>query len=478
MGTGRLSARLPEPPWPLAALTTLILVALSGRYGYHRDELYFLECGRHLAWGYPDQPSLVPLLARLADGIAPGSLVVLRLPSALAAGGTVVLAGAIARELGSRRSGVWLASGATSLGGFVLATGHLLSTSTFALLGTTAASYVLVRLLRDNAPSRSTWVALGLIVGLTLEANPFPVALLAATGLALLVVGPREVLRSPWPWVAVALAVMIVIPYAAWQARHGWPQLNVARGISGGSSVTSVSRPLFLPFLLLQAGPWLAPVWITGLVRLLRDRRLRCLGVGFVLATGAFLVAGGKPYYLGGWLPLLLAAGAQPVVDAVRRRWIAAGLVLSSPALIFSLPVLPVAHAGIAVSINPDAGETIGWPEYVDQVDHVLRTLPTGTPVVTSNYGEAGALARFGPSTLRVYSGHNAYATWGHPPGRVAVLLVGVSELLEQKACETTTEEGVIASPHGIDNDENGVVMRLCVPAGRWTDLWPLFRHT
>ncbi|MFL6108970.1 MAG: glycosyltransferase family 39 protein [Marmoricola sp.] len=462
----------------LAALTTLVLVLLSGRYGYHRDELYFLACGRHLAWGYPDQPSLVPLLARLAYDIAPGSLVVLRLPSALAAGVTVILAGAMARELGARRSGVWLASGATSLGGFVLATGHLLSTSTFALLGTTAATYALVRLLRGNAPSPPAWLALGLIVGITLEASPFPVVLLTATGFALLAVGPREVLRGPWPWVAVLVAIVIVSPYAVWQAHHGWPQIDVARGISGGSSVSSVSRPLFLPFLLLQAGPWLAAVWVPGLVRVLRDPRLRCLGVGFLVATGTLLVVGGKPYYVGGWLPLLVAAGAQPVVDVVQRRWIIAGLVLSSPILVFSLPVLPVAHAHVAVSVNPDAGETIGWPQYANHVVIVLRQLPPGTPVVTDNYGEAGALARFGPSGLRVYSGHNAYASWGHPPGRVEVLLVGVSDQLVHQACETSAEKAVISSPHGIENGENGTILRLCNPTRRWTDLWPLFSHT
>jgi hypothetical protein len=75
----------------------------AGGYGYHRDELYFLVAGRHLAWAYPDQGPLTPLLARAIDAGAPGSLTALRTPSAVMAGTTVVLAGLIAHESGGSR---------------------------------------------------------------------------------------------------------------------------------------------------------------------------------------------------------------------------------------------------------------------------------------------------------------------------------------------------------------------------------------
>src|SRR5215469_10882906 len=85
----------------VAGALAAVLIAFSSRYGYHRDELYFIACGRRLAWGYPDQPPLVPLLARLMTDVAPNSVVVLRLPSAFASAALVVLTGLIAREFGA-----------------------------------------------------------------------------------------------------------------------------------------------------------------------------------------------------------------------------------------------------------------------------------------------------------------------------------------------------------------------------------------
>src|SRR5262245_42602172 len=91
------------PLWLAAAATGLLLLVTSGRYGYHRDELYFLTAGRHLDWGYIDQPPLTPALARLLDDLFPGSLTMLRLPSTLAAVAMVLLAGLLSRELGGGR---------------------------------------------------------------------------------------------------------------------------------------------------------------------------------------------------------------------------------------------------------------------------------------------------------------------------------------------------------------------------------------
>jgi len=76
----------------VGAVFCAVLLALSTRYGFHRDELYFIECARHLQASYVDQPVLTPLLAWVSLKLFGVSLLALRLWPALAAGTTVTSA--------------------------------------------------------------------------------------------------------------------------------------------------------------------------------------------------------------------------------------------------------------------------------------------------------------------------------------------------------------------------------------------------
>ena len=144
----------------MAAAVSVTLIVVSGRYGYHRDELYFLEAGRHPARGYPDMPPLVPLVAHGLSAVAPDSLTVLRLPSALAGGAIVVLTGLVAHELGGGRSAQVLAAGTIAFSALLLGTEHVLSTAGLDLLAASALLWLVVRLLRTGDPGggrRSAW---------------------------------------------------------------------------------------------------------------------------------------------------------------------------------------------------------------------------------------------------------------------------------------------------------------------------------
>ena len=196
---------------------TVLLIVVAGRYGYHRDELYFLACGRHLAWGYPDQPPLVPLIARAMSAIAPGSLILLRTPSAISSGLVVDmatdvtnLAALTAREMGARRDGQIVAAVVMASGGVLYGTGHLLSTSTFDLLAWAWIVWLVVRLLRTG--NNRLWLLVGLVAGIGLLATDLVAFLMAGLVVGLLVAGPRHVLRSPYLWIGGVVALALSAP--------------------------------------------------------------------------------------------------------------------------------------------------------------------------------------------------------------------------------------------------------------------------
>ncbi len=474
----------------LGTLVALVLIAFAHGYGYHRDELYFLAAGHHLAWSYPDQGPLTPLLARSMDWIAPGSLTVLRIPSALMAGGTVLVTGVIARELGGERGAQLIAASCAAVASIVLVVGHLLSTSTFDLLAWSLVTWLVARVVRTG--EERLWIVVGLVAGLALLNKPLIAFLLAALGAGLLLVGPRRLLHSGWPWMGLAIALAIWSPWLLWQADHGWPQLDVSSSIAKGGSASSQPRWALLPFQFLLVSPVLAPVWIAGLLALLRRpalRPLRFFAVAWVVLAVVFLAAGGKPYYLAGMFPVLLGAGAIETDAWLARRSVRLrrGVLVAAIALsglvsgVIALPLLPKGQAGPVIAMNGDVGETIGWPELARQVAGAYRRA-VGRPVIfTSNYGEAGALDRFGPALglPQAYSGHNAFVEWGPPPDRAGpVVVVGLdaSELGRQFAgCRLAAR---VDNAAGVDNDERGTPIDLCTGTRRsWSQIWPSLRH-
>lgn len=474
----------------LAGGLVAILVALSGRYGYHRDELYFLEAGSHPAWGYPDQPALTPMLARWMSALAPESLVVLRLPSAIAAAAVVVLTALMARAFGGGRGAQLLAASSMATSALLLVVSHMLSTATFDLLAWTALTYLVVRQL-SGADERG-WLLVGLVAGLALNNKALPAFLLVALALAVLVTGPRAVFRSAWFWAGGAIALALAAPNLLWQATNGWPQLELSRAIAAGSSGSSESPWLFVPMQLVMVSPLLAPIWITGLAVLGRSATFRCLPVAFVVLAAVFQLTGGKPYYLGGIYPVLLAAGAAPILHWLRGRRFAPAVITGALALsaglngLLMLPLVPVSALASTpiVDVNYDAGETVGWPAFTQTIGAVHRALPdeerAAAVVVTRNYGQAGAVDHYGPSLdlPAAHSGHNAYFGWGPPPDTGGpTLAIGFDEAFLRTQFGEVELAARVDNGVGLDNEEQGTPVWICRDQrASWAERWPAYR--
>jgi 4-amino-4-deoxy-L-arabinose transferase-like glycosyltransferase len=475
-----------EPvPWKAVGLVSgaavVLLLLVSTRYGWHRDELYFLESGKdHLSWGYVDQPPFTPFVARLADAVAPGNLAVLRLLPALTTGVSILLGTLIARELGGRKCSQIAGAGAVAAGGFTLGVGHLLSTAAFDMTAWLALLWLTARLLRTRDPR--WWVAFGGIAGVALL-NKHLVVLLALTVVAALVVERRwELLGSRWLVVGGALALAIGAPNLIWQAQHDWPQLDMAQALS--DRLAGENRSTLVPLQLLYSGPVLLPILWAGARWLGRDdagRTFRALLWAWPIGLVVAFATAGRPYYV---LPLtttVLLAGCVAFERADRvmlmRLLIVPNAIVSA---FLSLPLLPVSAVGVTGAVNEAVAETVGWPELVDQVADVVHGLPADEQdrvvLLAGTYGEAGALDRFGPARglPRAYSPHNGYADFGHPSvDDATVVAVRAGHLDLERHFDSCAVVGRVDNGHDIDNEAQGQPIQVCHGLrGTWRDVW------
>jgi hypothetical protein len=468
-----------------------VLLVGAGGYGYHRDELYFIQAGEHPAWGYDDQPALTPLIGRASAALFGQTPTGLRVFSALAFALGAVLAALTARELGGgRRAQVFAAAALAASSALFL--GHLLSTSTFDYLAWTFILFVTARLLRTG--DKRLWAVLGLAVGIALENKWLVLLLVAALAIGILCARRTDLLRTPWLAVGILLALALWAPNLVWQADHGWPQRELSGQIAGDDPLGV--RLKFLPFQLLIVSPLLAFFWIRGLLWLLRDhaaRPFRALGFGYLALLAICLVSGAKEYYAVGWYSALLAAGGVALegwLASRRARAIAAAAVVVSAAVsaVIALPIVPERSLASSpvTGLNQDVAETVRWPRFVDAVAGVWRSLPTGergrAVIFTVNYGEAGAIARYGPERglPRPYSGHNSYTSFGRPPDRAGpVIAVGFDDRSYLArffaGCRVAAryDDGL-----GLDQEEQGAPISICrAPLRPWREIWGRLHH-
>jgi hypothetical protein len=496
---------LRHPGWALALVALALHLYANGAYGYFRDELYFIVCGEHPAWGYVDQPPLIPLLAALLYHLFPGSLVMLRLPSALGHAATVVLAAETARLLGGGRWAQALAALCVLTGGDFLGTGALLTTDAVQPLAWLFCGYAIIRIIRRE--DERWWIAIGVVAGVALLTKYMLAFWLVALGIGLLATPARRSFARPYLYLGAAIAALIVLPNVLWQAMHGWPFLEIGR-------VAAVRKNVALPPLgflheeIVQLNAATAPVWIAGLAAFTAWRRfapLRGVAIACVALIAMMVFMHAKPYYPMGAYPLLFAGGAVALEAWVASRLVRTALVVAVTlwgALIapFAVPILPVelfaayqARLGVVPKsaeespIGPlpqNYADMFGWPELAALVSRAYRSLPPDEQAravfLGENYGEAAAVdvlvrPRGAPPAI---SGHNNYYLWGPlgHDGSVVIRLGGNREAL-LKVYASVEPAGVLES-HWAMPTERGKTLWIC--RGRKPSLqaaWPSFRH-
>jgi Dolichyl-phosphate-mannose-protein mannosyltransferase len=480
----------------IAVSAFAVEMAVSARYGYVRDELYFLAAGQHPAVGYVDQPALTPLLARLAAVAGGGTLAGFRVLPALGLPVLVMLTASMSRLLGAGRTGQILAALAAATCAEYVAAAHELTTTTPDFVFWAITLLLIVRLLASQDPR--WWLAIGSCVGVASEAKWNIGFLAVALGAGFLATDARRLLRSRYLLLGCVIAAALAAPDIIWQALHGWPGLDVFRALQGAAGHNRIT---YWPGQILFTGLVLTPVWVAGLAWSLRGgqgRPFRPAGIACAIAIALQFVLGGKPYYPGGAYTFLFAAGSVPV-----ERWLAArrpvagrirppvarGAAMLASALVVlpvALPVLParVLHTVPLQSINYDLAETIGWPNLTALVAREYRSLPASlrrhTTILTGNYGEAGALDRYGPGfgLPQAYSGANNFWLWGPPPAAdTAAVAVNLDPAFLRREFGHVRAAATFWNGLGVSDDEQGV--RIYIGTGLrspWRQAWPAFR--
>jgi 4-amino-4-deoxy-L-arabinose transferase-like glycosyltransferase len=475
-----------------------VLLAVSTRYGFHRDELYFMECARHLQASYVDQPVLTPLLAWVTLKLFGVSLIGLRMWPALAAWGTVVVAGLTAREFGGGRRAQLLTALATATMPAVLGADHLFGPTAFDILAWAGLALVAVRVGRTGDPR--WWLAGGLVLGLGLankhSVGFFALALFAG---ALLSGGRRMVLNRLF-LAGAAIAAAFTIPDIWWQAQHQWATIAMTRALAQENGGAANIANWVIGQLLMTALAMVV-VWIAGLRFLWRSERPLWRGLAWayaILFVFFALTTGGKIYYLAGAYIYLLAAGAV-ALDAwlAARKYrlrglLAATAVCTALAALITLPVLPAKDLGGTQKINSVLAESVGWPQLVSTVRNVWFSLPArqraSAVIFTSNYGEASAINILGQGTglPQAVSGHNTYWWWG-PGNPHATTVVAVMPGPEDGSGDaaylgqffaSVRAVATLSNPYGLHNQEWHGHVYLCTgPRHPWGQMWPQLRQ-
>jgi hypothetical protein len=497
----------------LSAARALIQLLGVNNYGFFRDELYYIACSHHLAWGYIDQPPLIALVAWLARHTFGESLIAYRILPVLAGAGTVLLTGLLARELGGGLLAQFLAATTILLAPLSLAFDSFLSMNAFEPLFWLLCAWIAVRIVKGGSPR--LWILFGAVAGVGLENKHtmlvFCFALVAGLALSGELLGEQSnFLSSRWTWLGALIAFAFLLPNLIWEATNGWPQIEVVRTAQQFKNV-ELSPLRFIGEQVLFMQPLSIPIWFGGIVWCFfeeKGRRFRFLGWAYLIVMAVFIVLHGKSYYVIPIYPVLAAAGGvafEQFTTAPMRGWVRFGypvvLVLGGLSTVpFGVPLLPVetfirytnavpyarsvkTENDATAALPQNYADMIGWEHMAETIAGVYHNLPKAEQsqcaILGGNYGEAGAIDFYGPKlgVPPAISGHNNYFLWG-PRNYSGECLILFGERAEQYKNYFNEVQLVatISDPLAMPSEQNLSVYICRRPQAALRVLWPRFR--
>jgi len=471
-----------------AAVVVLVLhLATNGNLGFHTDELYYIDCGRHPALGYVDFPPIVPLLAGLETDLLGATPWALRLLPTLLGAFMVVLSGAYVRSLGGSLRLQALALLIAVTAPYFLGANWVYQTVTFDEVTWMVALYCFLCLVLERRPRN--WIYLGISLGIGLEVKYTIGGLVAAIGIAILLTPTlRSELRTRYPWIAAGIALLIWAPNLAWQVEMGFPSLVYIanhQGSGGGFVVNVVLIVVYLFFLI--------PLWVAGLVSLFRNATLRPIGIACLLPLVLFMFVG-KSYYAVGTVPIALAQGLVAIGRVKRPRLrigfqigVAAACVLQL--LTFARLTLPITPPDRIHSLGLDAknelfADSVGWKDVAHEVESMYSNLPSSernrTIIISAFYGVPGALRIYGDKRSLPVVVSPQLSGWYWLPRDLAAtnaLMVDYQPSDVGWMCSSATLVGHLTVPFSVHGLEQGAPVTFCVLKAPILQAWSRLRN-
>ncbi|MGH9746671.1 MAG: ArnT family glycosyltransferase [Candidatus Acidiferrales bacterium] len=492
----------------IAGIAILLHLPGIARYGFFRDELYYIACSEHLARGYVDQPPLIALIAWISRHLLGNSLAAFRVFPILAGGVTVFLTGWLARELGGGPLAELLAALAILFAPLYLAFASILTMNAFEPVFWLGCACIAVRI--ANGGSAKLWLLFGIVAGVGIQNKHTMVVFGFAIVAGFLLSGDLRPFRSRWIWIGGAIALGLALPNLVWEAQHGWPQIEVVRNAQ--QIKNELIGPLqFLGEQVLFYQPIALPLWLGGLWWYLGRgdaKRFRFLGWAYLVVLAVFLAGDGKSYYPMGAYPMLMAAGGVAFERFSAAGWrtklriaypasiVLAGLVtlpfgvpvLSAETFLQYSDALPYAHAvkterDTTAPMPQNYADMFGWDNIAMTVARVYHALPeaerANCAILAGNYGEAGAIDYYGPALglPKAIGGHNSYFYWGprHYSGQ-CVILFGEGSGEFKNYFEDVQQVAVVSNPLGMPSEQNVAIYVCRKPHAALAELWPHFK--
>lgn len=483
---------------------------VNGRYGYFVDELYYLACSHHLAWGYVDQAPLIAVITWLERVTLGDSLRALRFLPALAAGLKVLLAGLIAKELGARRYAMSLACLAVIFAPLYLGLDSLLTMNVFEPCFWMGCALVVLKIF--NGASPKLWLLFGVVAGMGLQNKHSMLFFGFGLFLGLLLTKQRRHLAQPWIWLGGLIALLIFLPNLVWEMHRHFPTIELLQNIQRSGRNTELGVIGFLLAQLIAMHPLAAPLWIAGLWHLLRDRGgrgIRVLGITFVVILVGMLALHGRIYYLAPAYPMLFAAGAMAFQGwAERHSWnwlkpayivvLAVSATIIAPFFYFPMLSVPqyIAYskfmhlAPIKIENHKQGplpqlyADQFGWKEMAQVVADAYFKLPPderkSCAIFGQNYGQAGAIDFFGAKMglPNAISGHQSYYYWGPRgyTGECMIVMDDTYETLSQKF-ESVEKVGSVYHPLSMPYQHFDVYLCRRPKFGTLQQVWPRLKR-